>query len=152
MVRLVNYGAEVVNHFTNILCDEAWCIEKFGVNSSLLTDYLALVGDSTDSIPGVPRIGDKTASKLLNQFASLEGVLAAASQDLIKGAAGQSLRDHAEIARLSFQLATLRMDPAALNFKFDAMKVDWQHLLQQNFFSVISDSRSMLPNSSPSFG
>ena len=71
-------------------------------------DLLALSGDTTDNIPGVPGIGDKTAAKLINQHGGLEDVLAAAAEGLIKGKRGQNLIEHADNARLSKELAEIR--------------------------------------------
>jgi DNA polymerase I len=84
-------------------------IERYGVPPELVTDLIGLKGDTSDNIPGVPGIGDKTAAQLLQEFGSLEGVLSGV--DRISGAKRkQNLIDHAEDARISKQLATVLRD------------------------------------------
>jgi DNA polymerase I len=83
--------------------------ERYGVPPELVTDLIGLKGDTSDNIPGVPGIGDKTAAQLLQEFGSLEEVLA--NVDKISGAKRkQNLTEHAEDARISKQLATLVCD------------------------------------------
>ncbi|MBL9127290.1 MAG: DNA polymerase I, partial [Verrucomicrobiales bacterium] len=72
-----------------------------------VVDMLGLMGDASDNIPGVPGVGEKTAAKLLAQYDTLEGVLAAAAASEIKGKVGDALRTHADLARLSRRLATI---------------------------------------------
>jgi DNA polymerase-1 len=81
-----------------------------GVPPNQVVDLLALAGDASDNIPGVPGIGEKTAAKLLSEFGTLEGVLAAAHAGKIAGKRGQSLVDAEADARLSQLLATIRTD------------------------------------------
>ena len=81
---------------------------KFGVPPERLGDLLALMGDSSDNIPGVPSVGPKTAAKLLAKHGTLDGVLAAAPG--IKGKLGEKLVAHADLARLSRELVALRED------------------------------------------
>ena len=113
---LIDQGLEVRDHFTSVYRDEAYVQLKHAVPSRLMVDLLALMGDDSDGIPGVKGVGPVTASKLLNEYGSLEGVLAAAQPDpltglsLIKGAVGEKLRVHADMARLSHKLATLKTD------------------------------------------
>ena len=84
-------------------------LERYGVPPELITDLMGLRGDTSDNIPGVPGIGEKTATQLLQQFGSLEEVLA--SVDEISGAKRkQNLVEHADDARMSKQLATLQYD------------------------------------------
>lgn len=83
--------------------------EHWGVPSpAQIIDLLALEGDAVDNIPGVPGVGEKTASRLLQEYGSLEGVLAHA--DEVKGKLGERLREHADDARLSYWLATISRD------------------------------------------
>jgi DNA polymerase-1 len=83
--------------------------ERYGVPPELITDLMGLRGDTSDNIPGVPGIGEKTATQLLQQFGSLEGVLSSVEE--ISGAKRkQNLVEHAEDARMSKQLATLQYD------------------------------------------
>ena len=89
--------------------DRDGVIERYGVPPELVPDLIGLKGDTSDNIPGVPGIGDKTAAQLLQQFGSLEAVLD--SVDEISGAKRkQNLTEHAEDARISKQLATLNYD------------------------------------------
>ncbi|MBO9533668.1 MAG: DNA polymerase I [Solirubrobacteraceae bacterium] len=84
-------------------------VERYGVGPDLIPDLWGLKGDTSDNIPGVPGIGDKTASSLLQQFGSLENVLA--SIDEVSGAKRkENLTNHAEDARISKQLATMHRD------------------------------------------
>ena len=84
-------------------------IERYGVPPELVTDLIGLKGDTSDNIPGVPGIGDKTAAQLLQEFGSLEGVLS--NIGMVSGAKRkQNLTDHAEDARVSKQLATILCD------------------------------------------
>ncbi|MEP9400970.1 DNA polymerase I [Sphingomonas sp. VNH70] len=84
-------------------------VEKFGVTPDKLGDVLALMGDSVDNVPGVPGVGPKTASKLINEHGDLEAVLAAAPE-MKKGKLRDNLIEHADNARLSKVLVTLKCD------------------------------------------
>jgi DNA polymerase I len=89
--------------------DREGVIERYGVPPELVTDLIGLKGDTSDNIPGVPGIGDKTAAQLLQEYGSLEGVLE--NVDKISGAKRkQNLTEHAEEARISKRLATLVYD------------------------------------------
>ena len=91
------------------LYDRAAVVERYGIPPELIPDYYGLKGDTSDNIPGVPGIGEKTASELIVQYGSLEGVLAAI--DDIKGAKRkENLRENAELARVSKSLATMQRD------------------------------------------
>jgi DNA polymerase I len=89
--------------------DREGVIERYGVPPELVTDFIGLKGDTSDNIPGVPGIGDKTAAQLLQQYGSLEGVLEHID-DISGEKRRQNLRDNAELARISKELATLRRD------------------------------------------
>jgi DNA polymerase-1 len=89
--------------------DREGVVERYGVPPELVPDFIGLKGDTSDNIPGVPGIGDKTAAQLLQQFGSLEQVLA--HVDDISGKKRQeNLRENSELARVSKQLATLKRD------------------------------------------
>ena len=89
--------------------DREGVVERYGIPPELVTDFIGLKGDTSDNIPGVPGIGDKTAAQLLQQYGSLEEVLA--HIDDISGAKRkENLRENADLARLSKQLATLQRD------------------------------------------
>ncbi|MBI4536475.1 MAG: hypothetical protein HY712_00795 [candidate division NC10 bacterium] len=83
--------------------------EKFGVPPAGVPDFLALMGDSVDNIPGVPGVGEKTARELLERFGSLEAVLDRAAE-IPKAKLREAIRSHAEQARLSKRLAVIRTD------------------------------------------
>jgi DNA polymerase I len=111
--QLVGEGVRVMSTSRGItetkIYDVAAVEERYGVPPELITDMMGLRGDTSDNIPGVPGIGEKTATQLLQQFGSLDGVLE--SVDQISGAKRkQNLTEHAEDARMSKQLATLLYD------------------------------------------
>jgi len=108
MAQLVTEKVTLINTMNNHLMTPDAVIEKFGVRADQIIDYLALVGDSADNIPGVPKCGPKTAVKWLTQYESLEGVIEHA--DEIKGKVGEYLRDTLEQLPLSYQLATIVCD------------------------------------------
>jgi DNA polymerase-1 len=89
--------------------DREGVIERYGIPPELIPDFIGLKGDTSDNIPGVPGIGDKTAAELLQKFGTLEDVLS--HIDDISGAKRkQNLTEHAEVARISKQLATAKRD------------------------------------------
>src|SRR5207302_4563634 len=89
--------------------DRDGVVDRYGIPPGLIPDFIGLKGDTSDNIPGVPGIGDKTAAELLQKFGSLEDVLA--NVDQISGAKRkQNLIEHAEDARTSKQLATAKRD------------------------------------------
>jgi DNA polymerase-1 len=108
MAQLVNDNVTLVNTMTDSLMDRAGVKRKFDVYPEQIIDYLALVGDSSDNIPGVPKVGPKTAAKWLNQYGSADAIIEHA--DDIQGKVGESLREHIEQLRLSRELATIRLD------------------------------------------
>lgn len=91
--------------------------ERFGVGPEGVIDILGLAGDTSDNIPGVPGIGEKTAIKLIQEFGSLDGLLERAGE--VKGKTGEKLREFADQARLSRQLATIVRD-VPMEFDFAA--------------------------------
>ena len=98
-------------------CTPARVKELFGVTPAQITDLKGLMGDSSDNIPGVPGVGEKTAVKLLSQYGTLEGVLDHGEE--IKGKLGEKVRANADQARFSKWLATIRRD-IPLEVRFDA--------------------------------
>jgi len=108
MAQLVDAHVTLVNTMTGTRLDADGVREKFGVAPGQIVDYLALIGDTSDNIPGVPRVGPKTAAKWLNTWDSLEGVIEHAGE--IKGKVGDSLRTSLEQLPLSRELATIRCD------------------------------------------
>jgi len=108
MAQLVNEHVTLVNTMTNTVMDVDGVMEKFGVRPSQIIDYLTLVGDTSDNIPGVPSCGPKTAAKWLAAHESLHGVMNNA--DLVKGKIGEKLRDALAHLPMSQDLATIRLD------------------------------------------
>src|SRR5208283_4769813 len=91
--------------------DHQAVVDRYGIPPELIPDFYGLKGDSSDNIPGVPGIGDKTASELIQAFGSLEGVLE--HIDEVSGPKRkQNLIEHAEDARISKRLATIQRDVA----------------------------------------
>ena len=108
MAQLVTEHVTLLNTMTNVAMDADGVIEKFGVRPDQIIDYLALVGDSVDNIPGVPKCGPKTAVKWLTAYETLDGVIENADQ--VKGKVGENLRNSLEFLPLSYQLATIKLD------------------------------------------
>jgi DNA polymerase I len=111
--QLVGDGVRVMSTSRGItetkVYDREAVIDRYGVPPELVCDLIGLKGDTSDNIPGVPGIGDKTAAQLLQEFGSLEEVLA--NVDKVSGAKRkQNLEEHADDARISKQLATLQCD------------------------------------------
>ena len=95
--------------------------ERLGIAPEFVTDYLALVGDSSDNIPGVRGIGDKTASELVKQYGHLESILSHAGE-ITKKRPREALLEHADNARLSKELVTIR-DDLPISLDLDSLKV-----------------------------
>ena len=108
MAQLVNPHVRLINTMTNVEMDEAGVIEKFGVRPDQIIDYLALMGDKVDNIPGVEKCGPKTAVKWLTAHPSLQEVMDHA--DEVKGKVGENLRTALEFLPLSYELATIKLD------------------------------------------
>ena len=99
---------KMVNTMNNKVYDVAGVQEKFGVHPDQIVDYLALVGDTSDNIPGVPKVGPKTAVKWLNEFKDLEGITQNAEN--FPGVVGQNLRDSIQDLDRNVELVTLKKD------------------------------------------
>ena len=108
MAQLVNEHITLVNTMSNTVLDRAGVKAKFDVFPEQIIDYLALVGDSSDNIPGIDKVGPKTAAKWLNKYGTLDGLLAHAGE--IEGKVGDNLRAGLVTLALSRQLATIRTD------------------------------------------
>jgi DNA polymerase-1 len=110
MAQLVDGRIILENTMYDTRLDREGVIAKFGVPPECIVDYLALVGDTSDNIPGVPKVGPKTAAKWLQQYGSLDALIAHAAE--IGGKVGENLRDSRDTIALSRQLATIRCDLA----------------------------------------
>jgi DNA polymerase-1 len=108
MAQLVNDNVRLINTMNNQFMTVDTVPEKFNVTPAQIIDYLALMGDTSDNIPGVPKVGPKTAAKWLGQYHSLQGVIDHA--DEIKGKVGENLRDSLDFLPMSYQLATIKLD------------------------------------------
>jgi 5'-3' exonuclease len=106
--QLIAHGALLWDHFKGEWHDRAWVETKFGVAPEMLPELLALVGDKSDGIPGVSKIGVKTAARLLHNYGSLEGVLAGAG--ILMNPLGERLRKERTLLELSQQLVALKTD------------------------------------------
>ena len=108
LTQLVNPRVRLVNTMSNEVLDEAGVKAKFGVPPQRIIDYLALVGDTSDGIPGVPKVGPKTAVKWLEAWGSLDAIVAHANE--IGGAVGENLRKHLDFLPLGIKLVTVVCD------------------------------------------
>ena len=108
LAQLVNEHVTLINTMNNVVLDEAGVMEKFEVPPAAIIDYLALMGDTSDNIPGVPKVGPKTAAKWLKQYQTLDNLVAHA--DEIKGKVGESLRENLQQLPLSRELTTIKCD------------------------------------------
>ncbi|MBL4783708.1 MAG: DNA polymerase I [Porticoccaceae bacterium] len=108
IAQMVTENVSLINTMNNQWLDVDGVKEKFGVPPERIIDYLALMGDTSDNIPGVPKVGPKTAAKWLNQFGSLDEIIARA--DEVKGKVGESLRENLHAIPLSKELVTIRCD------------------------------------------
>ena len=108
LAQLVNQRVTLINTMTNEILDPDGVVKKFGVEPCRIVDYLALMGDKSDNIPGVPGVGPKTALKWLQEYDSMEGIIENAEE--IGGKVGERLRDNFGLLRLSYKLATIKLD------------------------------------------
>jgi DNA polymerase-1 len=108
MAQLVNEHVTLINTMTDTISDPDTVVEKFGVGPDLIIDYLALMGDKVDNIPGVEGCGPKTAVKWLQKYGSLQGVMDNAGE--IKGKIGEKLANALDHLPLSYELATIKCD------------------------------------------
>ena len=119
MAQLVNEHITLENTMTNTVMDVQGVEDKFGVKPEQIIDYLALMGDAVDNIPGVPKVGPKTAAKWLQQYGTLDNLMAHA--DDIKGKIGDNLREALAQLPLSRALTTINCD-VALHYSLDDLK------------------------------
>ncbi|MDC0141562.1 DNA polymerase I [Gammaproteobacteria bacterium] len=108
MTQLVCESVSVVNTMSGELLDESGVIKKFGVDPDHITDYLALIGDKSDNVPGVDKVGPKTAVKWLQEYSDIEGVISNAES--IGGKVGENLRSSIETLKLAHELVKIKID------------------------------------------
>ena len=117
MAQLVNQHVTLVNTMTNTVMDEAGVVEKFGIPAHYIIDYLALMGDKVDNIPGVAGVGEKTALGLIKHLGGIDEIYQKLDQVdnvPVRGAKklAEKLATNEDEARLSYQLATIKCDVA----------------------------------------
>ena len=108
MAQLVDGSITLVNTMSNTVLDRVGVKAKFDVFPEQIVDYLALVGDSSDNIPGIDKVGPKTAAKLLNQYATLDNLIRNVNE--VSGKVGENLRAGLETLELARKLATIHCD------------------------------------------
>lgn len=143
MAQLVNTHVTLVNTMSNTLMDRQGVIDKFGVAPEQIIDYLALIGDTVDNVPGVPKVGPKTAVKWLAEWGSLDAIMQNA--DKITGKVGEYLRESLPFLPLGKQLVTIKVDvdlpfmPSSLSIHSPNLPVlmDLYHHLE--FKSLLQD-------------
>lgn len=123
-----------------VILDEDGVVEKFGVPPESIPDYLGLVGDSADGIPGIPKWGAKTSARMLARYGHIESIPVELSQwDVeLRGAAGisASLEEHREEALFYRELATLRLD-VPLTESLDGL--EWQGVRREEFQALCAE-------------
>ena len=120
MAQLVNENVKLEDSFKERVLDEAGVLEKFGVHPHQIIDYLTLMGDASDGIMGVPGVGAKTAAKLLNEYGSLDNIIANADQ--LKGKISQNIKDNLDNIKIDHQLASIVCD-LELNLDWHDLKL-----------------------------
>ena len=108
MAQLVDERVHLINTMSGLYSDPAGVVEKFGVTPERIRDYLALIGDTVDNVPGVNKVGPKTAVKWLAEYDSLENIMAHAAD--FKGKVGEYLREALAHLPLSYDLVTIKCD------------------------------------------
>ena len=108
LAQLVNSSVTLINTMTNEKLDIEGVIEKFGVPPERIVDYLSIIGDAVDNVPGVPKAGPKTANKWLAEFGDLDNLMANAEQ--VKGVVGENLRASLEWLPKARELITVKKD------------------------------------------
>jgi DNA polymerase-1 len=110
LAQLVTSQVRLINTMTNEVLDEAGVLAKFSVPPNRIVDYLTLIGDTVDNVPGVPKVGPKTAVKWLAEFGDLDVLMARAGE--VKGAVGENLRNALEWLPMGRKLITVKTDVA----------------------------------------
>ncbi|MCG7940370.1 MAG: DNA polymerase I [Candidatus Thiodiazotropha lotti] len=139
MAQLVNPSVSLVNTMSETTTDERGVVDKFGVRPDQIIDYLALVGDSADNIPGVPKCGPKTAAKWLKSYETLDELISHAEE--IGGKIGENLRTSLEQLPLSRKLATIKLDVALDQAPTDHSIGEQNTALLRSHFQRMESSR-----------
>ena len=120
MTQLVCENVSVVNTMTGELLNEAGVKKKFGVPPEHITDYLALIGDKSDNVPGVEKVGPKTAVKWLDEYTNLKNIIK--NSENLGGKVGENLRSSIDTLNLAHDLVTIKKD-VELPFGIEELKV-----------------------------
>ena len=156
LAQLVNSSVTLINTMTNEKLDIEGVIEKFGVPPERIVDYLSIVGDAVDNVPGVPKAGPKTANKWLAEFGDLDNLMANAEQ--VKGVVGENLRASLEWLPKARELITVKkdcdLDPHLLSLDDLHAKPEDAPLLRElferyAFKTWLRDVEKQLTNPSP---
>ncbi|WP_434144336.1 DNA polymerase I [Photobacterium leiognathi] len=126
MAQLVDQNITLINTMTDVVMDPAGVVDKFGIGPELIIDYLALMGDKVDNIPGVPGVGEKTAKALLTGIGGLDALYDNLDDIAPLGFRGsktmaKKLLDNKEAAYMSYKLATIKLD-VELDVKPDELR------------------------------
>jgi DNA polymerase I len=127
MAQLVDENVTLINTMTDVIMDPAGVVEKFGIGPELIIDYLALMGDKVDNIPGVPGVGEKTAKALLTGVGGLDAIYDNLDAIPALGFRGsktmpKKLADNKESAYMSYELATIKLDVELDNAPHELLK------------------------------
>lgn len=120
LAQLVSKDITLINTMTNTIMDPSGVAEKFGVGPDLIIDYLTLIGDTSDNIPGVPKVGPKTAVKWLQEFGSLDNIINNAEK--IGGKVGENLREFIPQIPLTRSLVQIKLD-VDIPFDINELKI-----------------------------
>ena len=161
LMQLIEPGLDMLDTMNDRRIGREEVIEKFGVPPEKVGEVLALMGDSVDNVPGVPGVGPKTASQLIQQYGDVEGVLANV-EEITKPKLKQNLIEHAEAARLSRELVRLICD-APLQEPLEALAIKGipeaplREFLEHHGFRTLlarlgAQLQSSAPSSAPSLG
>jgi len=154
LAQLVNPHVTLINTMNEEVLDEAAVMQKFKVRPDQIIDYLALVGDSSDNIPGIPQCGPKTAAKWLAEYNDIDKLLRHADQ--IKGKIGENLRSNLEQLALSRELTRIRLDveidasvrelmPLAADT--DALRTHYQRMQSNRLLAALDNEQSVADDS-----
>jgi DNA polymerase-1 len=134
LAQLVDEHVTLINTMSNERLDVAGVLAKFGVPPQRIVDYLTLMGDTVDNVPGVEGVGPKTAAQLIAEYGSLDNVIAHAAD--IKGKRGEKLREAIPQLPLSRELVTLRHDAPV---KFDLAEADARRLKLEALLPILRE-------------
>ncbi|MES9969093.1 MAG: DNA polymerase I [Candidatus Thiodiazotropha sp.] len=139
MAQLVNEHVTLINTMSETTTDVDGVLDKFGVRPDQIIDFLALVGDAVDNIPGVPKCGPKTAAKWLSAYDTLDNLIAHAEE--IKGKIGENLRASLDQLPLSRELATIKLDVSLEKGPADYQPVEQDSVQLRRYYEWMESNR-----------